>query len=80
VNAERRHLTTGQRAMAVAIGLVEAGKRSDGRFHRGSVPKSHIPGKLDYWRDMVAQAGVVLDHAPGFGDDVLSGGMALDAD
>jgi ParB-like chromosome segregation protein Spo0J len=37
-NAEDRNLSTGQRAMAVAIGLVEAGLRSNGRFRRGSVP------------------------------------------
>jgi hypothetical protein len=78
VNAERRHLTTGQRAMAVAIGLVEAGRRRNGRFERGSVPVGN-QGSLDYWRDVVAQAGLVLDHASDLADPVLAGEVALDA-
>lgn len=78
VNAERRHLTTGQRAMAVAIGLVEADKRKGGKFVRGSVPDRPGPG-TKAWRNTLAQAGVVLDHAPELVDAVLSGDTALDA-
>jgi hypothetical protein len=77
-NAEDRHLSTGQRAMAVAIGLVEAGLRRNGRFRRGSVP-AHPPGLTRAsWRDKVALAGFVLDRAPELGDRVLAGELGLD--
>jgi hypothetical protein len=77
VNAERRHLTTGQRAMAVAIGLVEAGARSNGRFQRGSVPDDTSSSRSS-WVQAVWRAGLVLDHAPELADAVLRGDMALD--
>jgi hypothetical protein len=83
INAERRHLSTGQRAMAVAIGLADAGKRINGRggkreWEYGSVPKDGRTG-LRTWADAVARAGLVLDHAPELADAVLSGDLALDA-
>lgn len=62
-NAEDRNLSTGQRAMAVAIGLVDAGLRSNGRFRRGSVPEHPLGVTRASWRDKVALAGFVLDHA-----------------
>ena len=37
-NADERNLSTGQRAMAVAIGLFETGLRSNGRCKPNSVP------------------------------------------
>jgi hypothetical protein len=76
VNAERRHLTTGQRAMAVAIGLVEDGKRKGGRFKRGSVPADKSRPRFS---EKVSSAGLVLDHAPELADQVLAGMLALDA-
>jgi hypothetical protein len=81
VNGDRRHLTTGQRAMAVAIGLVESGARSNGRFKRGSVPGVDNPGARvrKTWTDAVRQAGLVHDHTPELADEVLGGAMALDA-
>lgn len=78
INAERRHLTTGQRAMATAIGLVEAGQRANGRFKRGSVPDNKKSPVTD-WKARVQAAGVVLDHAPALADRVLSGELPLDA-
>ena len=36
--AEERKLSTGQRAMAVALGLVDTGGRRNGRFSRNSIP------------------------------------------
>jgi hypothetical protein len=77
-NAEDRNLSTGQRAMAVAIGLVEAGLRSNGRFRRGSVPEHPPELTRASWRDKVALAGFVLDHAPELGDRVLAGELGLD--
>lgn len=79
VNAERRHLSTGQRAMATAIGLVDAGLRENGRFKRGTVPGDNGGSSVTAWSKSVQQAGVVLDHAPDLADRVLSGELALDA-
>lgn len=76
VNAERRHLTTGQRAIAVAIGLVDAGKRRNRKFVRGSVPE--IDDARHAWTRAVWKAGVVLDHAPELADAVLAGDLALE--
>ena len=70
--------------MAVAIGLVEAGLRRNGRFRRGSVPEHPAALTLASWRDKVALAGsflimrFVLDHAPDLGDRVLAGELGLD--
>ena len=77
VNGDRRHLTTGQRAMAVAIGL--QGSRVNGRFKRGSVPDANGRSPISTWRDAVKRAGFVLDHAPDLADPVLAGTLALDA-
>jgi hypothetical protein len=79
VNAERRHLSTGQRAMAVAIGLVEAGARENGRFADGSRPEDRRSSSPAAWKKALAQAGLVLDHAPELTDAVLLGELALDA-
>ena len=64
--------------MAVAIGLVEAGLRSNGQFRRGSVPEHPPALTRASWRDKVALAGFVLDHAPQLGDRVLAGDLGLD--
>ena len=77
VNGDRRHWTTGQRAMATAIGLVDEGKRSNGRFARDSVP-ANASSSVRAWAQAVQRAGVVLDHAPELADEVLHGRMALD--
>jgi hypothetical protein len=79
VNSERRHLTTGQRAMAVAIGLVESGQRENGRFKRGSKQGDTGGASRTAWVSALHQAGVVLDHAPGLADAVLVGDTTLDA-
>ena len=78
-NADRRRLSTGQRAMAVAIGLVEAGKRDGGKFVRGGVPANARSRVRHSWVDEVRTAGIVLDHAPERADAVLAGDLALDA-
>lgn len=78
INAERRHLTTGQRAMAVAIGLDEAGLRVNGRFKRGSVPPDNSGSTVTGWAQAVQHAGFVLDHEREFVDAVLHGVMTLD--
>jgi len=80
VNAERRHLTTGQRAMAVAIGL-GAAARKNGKWKRGSVPDDprSKARSSSGWGDALWRAGLVLDHAPELADQVLAGDLALDA-
>jgi hypothetical protein len=78
VNADRRSWTTGQRAMAVAIGLVEAGKRRDRKFVRGTIPETSRAGSRSRWTEVVSQAGIVLDHRRDLADAVLAGTVALD--
>lgn len=63
-NNERRHITTGQRAMATALTLATNGKRSNGRWQRGSVPADTRDSTSTAWADSMAKAGVVIDHAP----------------
>jgi hypothetical protein len=79
VNAERRHLSTGQRAMAVAIGLVAAGARSNGKFAYGSKRDESGRASRSAWGKALGQAGTVLDHASELADGVLDGSTALDA-
>jgi hypothetical protein len=59
-NVERRHLTTGQRAMARAMALRVQGRRRDRRgvdLTGDSVSKAT-------WHKTMAQAGIVLDETP----------------
>lgn len=78
-NVHHRFLTTGQRAMAVAVELEAKGMREKGRWKRGSVPdpgdtvKSH-----SMWIDTIKRCGVILDHRPDLADSIL-GGDPLDA-
>lgn len=78
-NVHRRHLSSGQRAMALAIYLVETGQRVNGRFRPGSIkhvlsedlPKAGGPRAIQ-------KAGFVLDHAPDLAEEVMEGALALD--
>ena len=81
LNVDRRHLSTGQRAMARALAMLEAGDRQSGRWRRGSVGIREIPNTVEpnTWRDAVKDAGFVLDHAPHLADAVLGGDLALSA-
>jgi hypothetical protein len=65
--------------MAVAVGLVEAGKRRNGKFAWGSKPDAPAGTRRSAWQSAVRQAGVVLDHAPELADLVLAGESAPDA-
>lgn len=81
-NVHHRFLTTGQRAMAVAVDLADKGMRLNGRWKRGSVPDAPdaIPESGNKaWINAVAQAGIVLDWLPERADEVLTGTVALDA-
>jgi hypothetical protein len=62
-------ICTGQRAMGVAIGLVESGARENGRFQRGTVPAADRRSSSDSgWAKAMERAGVVLDNAPELAD------------
>ena len=77
VNAERRHLTVGQRAMAVAIGWMESGQRENGRWTRGTRPRDKSGAGL-ISKNAMHYSGVVLDHAPELADAVLRGDVSLE--
>ena len=76
-NVERRHLRTGQRAMARAMALQQQGKRKSGRWLRGSI--SAEPTLSGGWLTAMRQAGVVLDEMPNEAPAVLAGTTKLDA-
>jgi hypothetical protein len=79
-NVHHRFLSTGQRAMAVAVELADKGLRQNGRWKRGSVPDApDSMGSHNTWLQAVSNAGVVLDWVPGLADEILGGGLALDA-
>lgn len=78
-NVHHRFLTTGQRAMAVAIELAEKGMRQNGRWRRGSVPEPDSTESRNTWKDAMMRAGVILDWLPDkHVDEVLAGAVALD--
>ena len=77
-NTSRRHMSTGARAMATALVLAADGRRGEGRWRRGSVD---IGGSANIgdWRARLKEAGAVLDHSPDLAEQVIAGGIALDA-
>lgn len=78
-NVSRRHLTTGQQAMSTALVLVDAGKRENGRWKRGSLDIKDDRPLSDGWAKFMMRAGVVLDHAADLAEQVVSGDLAIDA-
>lgn len=72
---ERRHQSTGSRAMSTALSLEHDGKRKNGRWERGSVNgESAITG----WAHRMKEAGLVLDLLPDLAWEVVEGTVALD--
>lgn len=79
-NVHHRFLSTGQRAMAVAVELADKGMRQNGRWKRGSIPEApDSMGSHNTWLQAVSNAGVILDWLPHLADDVLAGSLALDS-
>lgn len=81
-NSSRRHMSTGARAMATALVLLDAKGRENGRWVRSRGPKVGDISEFrnnSTWREAVSQAGLILDHSPDLAEQVVSGGMALDA-
>ena len=89
-NVSRRHLSTGQRAMAIALGLIAAGKREGGRFAYGAVTKAIKAANPNDHSDsddlgstslavIVRKAAAVADADDVLAEEVLDGETALDA-
>ena len=64
--------------MATALVLADDGRRENGRWKRGSVD---IQESLNsgQWRNLISQAGTILDYRPDLAADVIAGETALDA-
>ena len=75
-NADRRHMSTGARAMATATVLAEAGFRKNGRWQRGSVSAN---GDISNsaWQKAMKEAGQVLDNVPKLAPKVIAGDVTL---
>lgn len=64
-NVGRRHMTPGSLAMAKALVYAADGRRGDGRWKRGTVgaiPDIGNSGDVKTERNLLAQAGIVLDY------------------
>lgn len=79
VNAQRRNVSTGQKAMAVADDLAAQGKRKNGRWARGAIGDSHNSDATWTWRDAMKLAGLVIDWRPDLVDQVIAGDPTLNA-
>jgi hypothetical protein len=75
-NLERRNLTKGQQAMALAMlyPIPEKG----GRGKLSDFPDSLSGISKGHAKDLLSQARIVLRHAPDLAPLVMSGGMSLD--
>jgi hypothetical protein len=83
-NVSRRHLSTGQRAMAIALGLIAAGKREGGRFAYGAVNAAIETANFgdrqnSNFREKISKAAAVADADDVLAEEVLDGETALDA-
>lgn len=76
-NTSRRHMSTGARAMATALVLLEDGQRENGRWAYGSVEFNGSVNSAS-WRQRLKEAGVVIDYAPHLAQGVVNGDLALD--
>lgn len=77
---ERRHQSTGSRAMSTALSLQADGYRRNGRWKRGSVDngESSNRGEFGAWQFAMKCAGRVLDELPELAQSVIDGEVALD--
>lgn len=77
---ERRHQSTGSRAMSTALSLQTDGYRRNGRWKRGSVDngESSNSGEFGAWQFAMKCAGRVLDELPELAQSVIDGEVALD--
>lgn len=73
---ERRHQSTGSRAMSTALSLQADGYRKNGRWKRGSVDNGE--SATTGWTHRIKEAGLVLDEMPELAQSVIDGEVALD--
>ena len=74
-NGNRRHVSTGARAMITAQMMVAAGRRKDGKWQYGSQANSALVPNSFTRR--VQEAGTVLDWLPELADQVIAGELPL---
>lgn len=79
---ERRHQSTGSRAMSTALSLEHDGKRTidkagKGRWAQGSMGSGNFPNS-DNWASHMRRAGLIIDFLPDLAWDVISGSIRLD--
>lgn len=77
-NTSRRHMSTGARAMATALVLVEDGRREGGRWAYGNIANNEDLHRSSA-KKALAQCGVVLDYTPHLAQAIVTGDLALDA-
>ncbi len=68
--------------MSTALVLDADGRRKDGKWSYGSVAvtqRSESGTLSAQWKQRLAEAGIVLDHAPDLTEQVVNGDLALDA-
>ena len=79
-NTTRRNLTTGQRAMATALVMKEAGYRKDGKWDgakgRGII-RPDVGTNQKTWSNHLHQCGVILDWADDLAEKVRDGAELL---
>lgn len=83
-NITRRNMTTGQRAMATALVLEADGRRTNGKWKRGSVIQHGTVSNTSVtnegaWKNRLKEAGIILDYAPALAGRVLDGTLAFKA-
>lgn len=76
-NVTRRNMSTGARAMATALVLVDDGRRENGRWRRGSVDIGTSANSESSWQARIKECGVVLDFKPDIAERVAFGEVAL---
>lgn len=77
-NAQRRMVSTGQKAMAQAMYLAGLGRRKNGRWARGSVAIPDVGNsEKKAWQNAMHVAGLVIDHAPDLALKVKAGAITL---
>lgn len=79
VNAQRRNVSTGQKAMAVADDLAAQRKRKNGRWAYGSIQSTDSRTSDRTWIDAMRLAGLVIDWRPDLVDQVIAGDVTLNA-
>ena len=77
-NITRRNMTTGQRAMATALVLEADGRRTNGRWKRGSIDIG-TSANISDWQSRLKEAGIILDYSPALAGRVLDGTLAFKA-